>query len=99
MLDCSLLKGCISQPGILGEQGLVTTLFAKKHKVQMFVYCKFVKNVNCGFDIYCYQEAAMTLSRKLLEALSEEGIAASLTAGNLGRGPMQQVKELVDKFR
>lgn len=41
----------------------------------------------------------MILSRRLLETLSEEGIAAGLSAGKLGRGPMQQVTEFVDKFR
>ena len=41
----------------------------------------------------------MILSRRLLETLSEEGIAPGLSAGKLGRGPMQQVTEFVDKFR
>ena len=41
----------------------------------------------------------MILSRRLLETLSEEGITAGPSAGMLGRAPMQQVNEFVDKFR
>lgn len=39
----SLLKGCVSQPSHPGDQVLVTTLFAKKQKVQHVLVLELIE--------------------------------------------------------
>lgn len=52
-----------------------------------------------SFFLKKQKEAAMSLSRRLLEALTEEGVSVDMKAGRLGKAPAQQLQHLLQHFK